>query len=128
MLWPNNWDRLLNRLEFHYVPKHASWLKMVEIEIGVRRTQWLDRRIDTKECLVSETRCVGAPAQYKMDVHNRESAHQNGTRLPETLGQRVNHCDEVLADHLYESELIRTAPYRPERSMCLIASMNRARP
>jgi hypothetical protein len=26
--------RLLRRLEFHYVPKHASWLNMVEIEIG----------------------------------------------------------------------------------------------
>jgi len=46
--------RLLNRLEFHYVPKHASWLNMVEIEIGVLRTQCLDRRIDSKERLVSE--------------------------------------------------------------------------
>src|SRR3954453_24076198 len=27
--------RLLERLEFHYTPKHASWLNMVEIEIGV---------------------------------------------------------------------------------------------
>jgi hypothetical protein len=27
--------RVLRRLEFHYVPKHASWLNMVEIEIGV---------------------------------------------------------------------------------------------
>ena len=27
--------RILRRLEFHYVPKHASWLNMVEIEIGV---------------------------------------------------------------------------------------------
>jgi hypothetical protein len=26
--------RVLRRLEFHYVPKHASWLNMVEIEIG----------------------------------------------------------------------------------------------
>ena len=26
---------MLRRLEFHYVPKHASWLNMVEIEIGV---------------------------------------------------------------------------------------------
>jgi hypothetical protein len=27
--------RVLRRLEFHFVPKHASWLNMVEIEIGV---------------------------------------------------------------------------------------------
>jgi transposase len=46
--------RVLQRLEFHYVPKHASWLNMVEIEIGVLRSQCLDRRIDNREYLVSE--------------------------------------------------------------------------
>jgi hypothetical protein len=46
--------RLLHRLEFHYDPKHASWLNMVEIEIGVLRTQCLDRRIDSKKRLASE--------------------------------------------------------------------------
>ena len=38
--------RVLRRLEFHYVPKHASWLNMVEIEIGVLAAQCLDRRIE----------------------------------------------------------------------------------
>jgi transposase len=46
--------RVLRRLEFHYVPKHASWLNMVEIEIGVLRSQCLDRRIASRECLVAE--------------------------------------------------------------------------
>jgi transposase len=46
--------RVLQRLEFHYTPKHASWLNMVEIEIGVMRSQCLDRRIDSRERLVSE--------------------------------------------------------------------------
>src|SRR6266567_989727 len=46
--------RMLRRLEFHHVPKHASWLNMVEIEIGVLRSQCLDRRIATQEHLVSE--------------------------------------------------------------------------
>jgi transposase len=46
--------RLLRRLEFHYVPKHASWLNMVEIEIGVLRGQCLDRRITSQKQLVSE--------------------------------------------------------------------------
>jgi transposase len=46
--------RILKRLEFHYTPKHASWLNMVEIEIGVLRTQCLDRRIDRKDRLVAE--------------------------------------------------------------------------
>ena len=46
--------RVLRRLEFHYTPKHASWLNMVEIEIGVLRSQCLDRRIATRKRLVSE--------------------------------------------------------------------------
>src|SRR5258706_485566 len=46
--------RILRRLEFHYTPKHASWLNMVEIEIGVLRGQCLDRRIDDPERLVRE--------------------------------------------------------------------------
>jgi transposase len=47
--------RILRRLEFHYVPKHASWLNMVEIEIGVLARQCLDRRIDSYARLVAET-------------------------------------------------------------------------
>jgi len=46
--------RLLRRLEFHYTPKHASWLNMVEIEIGVLRGQCLDRRIGKRERLICE--------------------------------------------------------------------------
>ena len=43
--------RILQRLEFHYTPKHASWLNMVEIEIGVLRGQCLDRRIGGRAVL-----------------------------------------------------------------------------
>ena len=46
--------RILRRLKFHYTPKHASWLNMVEIEIGVLQGQCLDRRIDNPECLANE--------------------------------------------------------------------------
>src|SRR5213595_1490881 len=46
--------RILRRLEFHYTPKHASWLNMVEIEIGVLRGQCLDRRIDDPKLLAKE--------------------------------------------------------------------------
>ena len=46
--------RILRRLEFHFTPKHASWLNMVEIEIGVLRSQCLDRRISNRERLKSE--------------------------------------------------------------------------
>ena len=46
--------RILRRLEFHHTPKHASWLNMVEIEIGVLRSQCLDRRLHTRQFLASE--------------------------------------------------------------------------
>ena len=46
--------RILSRLEFHFTPKHASWLNMVEIEIGVMVAQCLDRRIPDKATLVAE--------------------------------------------------------------------------
>jgi transposase len=46
--------RILRRLEFHHTPKHASWLNMVEIEIGVLRGQCLDRRIGERERLSRE--------------------------------------------------------------------------
>ena len=45
---------VLRRLEFHFVPKHASWLNMVEIEIGVLGRQCLDRRIAGRETLRRE--------------------------------------------------------------------------
>jgi transposase len=46
--------RILQKLKFHYTPKHASWLNMVEIEIGVLRGQCLDRRIGEREVLIAE--------------------------------------------------------------------------
>ncbi len=46
--------RILRRIEFHYTPKHASWLNMVEIEIGVMKQQCLDRRIPDKTSLIDE--------------------------------------------------------------------------
>ncbi len=44
----------MRRLEFHYTPRHASWLNMAEIEIGVLRRQCLDRRIASRELLETE--------------------------------------------------------------------------
>jgi transposase len=51
---PEEARRILRKIEFHYTPKHASWLNMVEIEIGVMVSQCLDRRIPTKAMLVAE--------------------------------------------------------------------------
>lgn len=46
--------RLLDRLEFHYTPKHGSWLNMAEIEFSILGRQCLHRRIPTATELVRE--------------------------------------------------------------------------
>ncbi len=51
---PAEAKRLLGKLEFHYTPKHGSWLNMAEIELSVLATQCLERRLPDKESLQRE--------------------------------------------------------------------------
>jgi len=46
--------RLVERFEWHYTPKHGSWLDMAESELAVLSTQCLDRRIPDKNTLIGE--------------------------------------------------------------------------
>jgi hypothetical protein len=46
--------RLVERFEWHYTPKHGSWLDLAESELGVLSSQCLDRRIPNKESLIEE--------------------------------------------------------------------------
>jgi hypothetical protein len=46
--------RLVERFEWHYTPKHGSWLDTAESELGVLSTQCLDRRIPDKQTLINE--------------------------------------------------------------------------
>lgn len=46
--------RIIRKLEFHYTPKHGSWLNMAEIELAVFAQQCLDRRIPDSEFLRRE--------------------------------------------------------------------------
>ena len=45
---------LLRRIEFHYTPKHASWLNMAEIEIGILERQCLGRRLKDRPTITRE--------------------------------------------------------------------------
>lgn len=51
---PEEARRLVRKLEFHYTPKHSSWLNMAEVEISVLSGQCLDRRLGQLEVLQSE--------------------------------------------------------------------------
>ena len=51
---PDEARRLTKRFEFHYSPKHGSWLNMAEIELSVLSRQCLDRRILDEATLSDE--------------------------------------------------------------------------
>lgn len=51
---PDEAWRLARRLEFHFTPKHASWLNMAECELSVLSRQCLDRRLSTREAVAAE--------------------------------------------------------------------------
>jgi len=51
---PEKARQLVKKLEFHYTPKHSSWLNMAEVEISVLDGQCLDRRLGSTETLESE--------------------------------------------------------------------------
>lgn len=51
---PEEARRIARKLEFHYTPKHGSWLNMVEIELGVLVRQCLNRRIPDMATLQRE--------------------------------------------------------------------------
>jgi len=58
--------RLVERFEWHYTPKHGSWLDLAESELGVLSSQCLDRRIPDKKTLCDEVAAW---------VHDRNADH-----------------------------------------------------
>lgn len=58
--------RLAQRFEWHYTPKHGSWLDMAESELGVLSSQCLDRRIEDKDSLIQE---VAAWSKHRNKHH-----------------------------------------------------------
>ena len=53
---PRQARRIVKKLEFHYTPKHGSWLNMAEIELSVLSRGCLSRRIPDQETLKQEIR------------------------------------------------------------------------
>ena len=57
---PKEARRIRKRLEFHYTPKHGSWLNMAEIEFSVLARRVLRRRIADEETLSGEIAALEA--------------------------------------------------------------------
>ncbi len=64
--------RLVERFEWHYTPKHGSWLDLAESELGVLSTQCLDRRIPDKQALIDE---IAAWQQERNTNHTKSDWH-----------------------------------------------------
>ena len=64
--------RLAERFEFHYTPKHGSWLDLAESELGVLASQCLDRRIADKPKLIAE---IAAWQAYRNKHHTKAQWH-----------------------------------------------------
>jgi len=86
--------RLVERFEWHYTPKHGSWLDLAESELGVLSQQCLDRRIADKQTLIDE---VGAWEQNRNAHHTKANWHFT------TAAARIK------LKHLYPSILLNQA-------------------
>jgi hypothetical protein len=64
--------RLVERFEWHYTPKHGSWLDLAESELAVLTSQCLDRRIPGKQALTKE---VAAWVRHRNSRHAKADWH-----------------------------------------------------
>jgi DDE superfamily endonuclease len=64
--------RILQRLEFHYIPKHGSWLNMAEIEIAILERNALSRRLESEAALRRQVLAV----EMERNTHKRGIAWQ----------------------------------------------------
>ena len=104
---PDEAWRRRRKLEFHFTPKHASWLTMAECELSVLAGQCLDRRIASRDELAAEVAAWQA-------ARNAASA-----RIDWTF--RVADARRKL-DHLYPKELVRCGTSGPRREFATVVS------
>jgi hypothetical protein len=98
---PDEARRITRKLEFHYTPKHGSWLNMAECELAVLASQCLDRRISTIDTLREEIAAWEGPRnQLQTKIH-----WQFGTEAA-----------RVKLKRLYPSVESTEDPVRPETS------------
>ena len=86
----------LRRLELHFAPKHANWLDMVEIEIGVLVKQCPDRRIadpDTlrRELASRQRRRNAEGARVKLLFGVRRAREKLDRTYPTPLSNELHH-------------------------------------
>lgn len=76
---------LLDRIEFHYTPKHGSWVNMAETEINIMKSQCLNRRLESQSKMASE---VAAWEQQR----NEQKAKIHWTFTLAAARQKLRKC------------------------------------
>ena len=74
---PQEAQRLAQRIEWHYTPRHGSWLNMAEIELSVLARQCLQERMESRAHLEQQVRAwqeqrnaVPVKVEWRFSVEN----------------------------------------------------------
>jgi len=86
---------LAERFEFHYTPKSASWLNMIEIEFSALSKQCLSRRIPTKQMLEQQLKAIveerndkGIKINWQFSIQQARAKLNNRYTAVNTLNQK----------------------------------------
>jgi hypothetical protein len=87
--------RLVERFEWHYTPKHGSWLDLAESELGILWSQSLDRRIPDKQNPHRRNCRLGARPQCQshqgqLALHDAQCTHQTQASIPFNLTESAD--------------------------------------
>jgi hypothetical protein len=85
---------LMQRFEFYYTPKSASWLNMIEIEFSALVKQCLDRRIPTEEKLRKEVLAIVKERHNKQIKINWQFSIKKARQKLANAYTRVNPANE----------------------------------
>lgn len=97
---PEEARRLVERFEWHYTPKHGSWLDMAESELSIVSSQCLDRRIPDRQTLENEV------AAWLSDRHKNNA---------QTDWRFTTDDARIKLKHLYPVSLVESGHYRGEQ-------------
>ncbi len=94
LLEPAHARKILEKIEFHYTPKHGSWLNMAEIELSHLFRQCLNRRLENMDEVESEVKAWLEHRNKNAYVVNwqftTEDARIKLKRLYPTIKDKIN--------------------------------------
>ena len=104
--------RLVERFEWHYTPKHGSWLDMAESELSVLSSQCLDRRIPDKQTLIEEVDAW----QNRRNKNHAKADWQFTTADARVKLKRLQPLAQAIPEDRYRrgaqsDQILKTAPY-----------------